>query len=333
MVMAAPAAALSDWMTALADPTRARTLRLVERQELAVSDLCGVMQLPQSTVSRHLKVLADNGWVAARADGTSRLYRLALDGLEPAARRLWALVREQTALSPAAAQDDRRLATILAERRSRSQAFFSSTAGQWDRVRREMYGDRFHLQALAALLDDGWTVGDLACGTGQLAEALAPFVRNVVAVDSSREMLKAARQRLATLENVELRRGELEALPVDDGSLDAAVLCLALHHVAEPAAVLAEAARALAPGGRLLVVDMLAHDRREYQQEMGHVWLGFEPAQISGWLADAGFGRIRVQPLSPAPAAAGPALFAAGARRDGDHTTNGRSNHHTRRTR
>src|SRR5437867_1271465 len=110
-----PAPAMLDWMTALADATRARTLRLVERHELTVADLCAVLQLPQSTVSRHLKVLADEGWVAARPDGTSRLYRMTLDTLDPSARRLWALLREQTARTPVAAQDDRRLAAILAE--------------------------------------------------------------------------------------------------------------------------------------------------------------------------------------------------------------------------
>src|SRR5262245_51785461 len=187
----AAAPALLDWMTALADPTRARTLRLVERQELTVADLCAVLQLPQSTVSRHLKLLADEGWVAARPDGTSRLYRMTLERLDPAAKRLWALLREQTGQTPVAAHDDQRLAAILAERQTRSQAFFSSAAGQWDRLRREMFGERFDLLALPGLLDERWVVGDLGCGTGQMAETLARFVRRVVAVDGSRAMLKA----------------------------------------------------------------------------------------------------------------------------------------------
>jgi ubiquinone/menaquinone biosynthesis C-methylase UbiE/DNA-binding transcriptional ArsR family regulator len=307
----AAAPAMLAWMSSLADPTRARALRLVERQELTVADLCAVLQLPQSTVSRHLKVLADDGWVGARPEGTSRLYRLTVDRLDPAARRLWALLRAETARTPLAAQDDQRLAAILAARQSRSQAFFTSAAGQWDRLRREMFGERFDLQALGGLLEPEWAVADLGCGTGQLAASLAPFVRQVIAVDRSRAMLRAARARLAGVRNVELRQGELEALPIDDATLDAATLCLVLHHVPEPLAVLREASRVLAPGGRLLVVDMLEHDRREYQQQMGHVWLGFAPAQIAGWLAAAGFGAARVQPLPPAPRATGPALFAA----------------------
>ena len=316
---AAAAPAILARMSALADPTRARVLRLLERQELSVADLRGVLQLPQSTVSRHLKVLADDGWVTARSEGTSRLYRMAPAGLDPAARRLWALVREESAQAPVAAQDDRRLASIVAERRTRSQAFFSSAAGQWDRLRRELFGERFDLQGLAGLLDGRWVVGDLGCGTGQLAAALAPFVRRVIAVDGSRAMLAAARRRLAGFANVALRHGELEALPIHDRALDAAVLCLALHHLPDPPAALGEAARALRPGGRLLVIDMLEHDRHEYQQTMGHVWLGFSRARVTGWLGTAGFAGVRIAPLAPAPQAQGPALFAATARRAGAH--------------
>jgi len=311
----AAAPAMLSWMTSLADATRARTLRLVERHELTVAELCAILQAPQSTVSRHLKVLADEGWVTARPDGTSRLYRMALDGLEPAARRLWSLLREQTARMPVAEQDDHRLTRIVAERRTRSQAFFSSAAGQWDKLRREMFGERFDVLALAGLLDERWTVGDLGCGTGQISEALAPFVAEVVAVESSRAMLKAARQRLTAHANVRLEHGELESLPLGDAALDAATLCLVLHHLADPAAALAEAHRVLRPDARLLIVDMFEHDRADYRHQMGHVWLGFSRAQIEQWLDAAGFTAARVRALPADPQARGPALFVASARR------------------
>src|SRR5262249_54520731 len=147
---------------------------------------------------------------------------------------------------------------------------------------------------------------------------LAPFVRQVIAVESSRAMLAAARRRLGRLENVELRQGDVEALPLDDASLDAAVICLVLHHVSEPAAVVREAARVLRPGARLLVIDMLKHDRLEYQKQMGHVWLGFDSEQMNGWLHETGFERIRIESLPHEAEAKGPGLFVATARRAGE---------------
>src|SRR5438128_10831320 len=128
------APALLDHLAALADTTRSRILLLLDRHELTVSELCGILQLPQSTVSRHLKALADAGWIAARAEGTSRLYTMTRDDLDPSARRLWLLVREQVGPTPAAVQDQRRLLAAIAERRTTSQAFFASSPGQWDRV-------------------------------------------------------------------------------------------------------------------------------------------------------------------------------------------------------
>ena len=304
-----------DRLSALADATRSRLLLLLERHELTVGELCQVLQLPQSTVSRHLKLLGDEGWAAGRAEGTSRRYRMPVERMDPAQRQLWSMVRSEVAAMPHAAHDAERLRSVLAERTTRSREFFSAAAGEWDRMRAELFGRRADLHALLGLLDERWTVGDLGCGTGQLSESLAPFVGRVVAVDASPEMLDAARARLAECPNVETRAGTLEALPVEDGALDAAVVFLVLHYVAEPAAALAEAARALRPGGRLLVVDMAPHDREEYRHAMGHLWQGFDPEALRGWATDAGLTGFRYVPLPPDPSAKGPALFAATARR------------------
>jgi ArsR family transcriptional regulator len=185
------APAILDHLASLADTTRSRLLLLLDRNELTVSELCGITQLPQSTVSRHLKALVDGGWIASRAEGTSRLYAMTRDDRDPARRRLWLLVREQVGPAPSAVQDQRRLQAALSDRRTASQEFFSSSAGQWDRLREELFGDRFHLAALAALVDADQTVGDLGCGTGELSAALAPFAARVVAVDASAAMLQA----------------------------------------------------------------------------------------------------------------------------------------------
>jgi ArsR family transcriptional regulator len=302
-----------DQLASLADTTRSRILLVLDGHELSVSEICSVVQLPQSTVSRHLKALADIGWVSARTEGTSNVYTMSRDTLEASARRLWLLVREQLGPSVSARQDQRRLQTTLTERRSKSQEFFTSSAGQWDRVRDDLFGDRFHLAALAAFADPDATVGDLGCGTGQVSAALAPFVAQVIGVDSSAAMLQAARRRLQAHTNVDLRRGNLESLPIDDGRLDAATVMLVLHHVPEPARALADVARVLKPGGRLVLVDMLPHDREHYRQQMGHVWLGFSEEHVGRLLAEAGFGRARLMTLPPDAKAKGPALFVAAA--------------------
>jgi ArsR family transcriptional regulator len=312
--MAEPSLAILDHLSSLADVTRDRLLLLLESHELTVGELCAVLQLPQSTVSRHLKALADGGWITSRAEGTSRLYSMPRDAREGAARRLWLVVREQVSGTRMAAQDHHRLQSVLAQRQTKSQEFFSSSAGQWDRLREELFGPSFHLQAILGLLDDGWTVGDLGAGTGAVSAALAPFVKRVIAIDSSAAMLQAARRRLQRFQNVEIQRGQLEALPLDSDTLDAATLMLVLPYLAEPERVLAEAARVLKPNGRLLIVDLLPHDREPYRQQFGHLWLGFSEAQIASWLDAAGFDGVRLQPLPSDPRAKGPALFVATAR-------------------
>ena len=307
----AQVSSILDHMATLADPLRCRMLVVLERHELTVSELCTVLQLPQSTVSRHLKTLADASWLTARRDGTSRYYSSAVSELDGGAQRLWPLIREQITGTTAADHDERRLKSVIARRRSKSQEFFSSASGEWDRLRADLFGDTFHLRALLGLLDPAAVIGDLGCGTGQLSQLVAPFVREVVAVDGSADMLRAARGRLAEHRNVDVRLGTLEALPVDNGQLDIAIMGLVLHHVPDPGVVLTEAARVLTPGGRLLVIDMLPHDRAEYQQQMGHVWLGFPEPQLRKWLSAAGFESVRVHPLPIDEDAKGPALFAA----------------------
>jgi ubiquinone/menaquinone biosynthesis C-methylase UbiE/DNA-binding MarR family transcriptional regulator len=307
-------AGVFDQLSTLSDPTRSRLLHVLENRELTVTELCSVLQLPQSTVSRHLKILSDDGWVGSRADGTSRYYRLETD-LDPAAQQLWTVVRDQVADTPAGRQDTRRVESVVSERRSRSQAFFSSVADRWDAVRHDLFGDRSPLVGMLALIDSNWTVADLGCGTGSLSATLAPFVRRVVAVDSSAQMLAAARQRLDGTTNVDIRQGELESVPIDDGQLDAAVISLVLHYIAEPAKALGEAARVVRRGGRLIVVDMMPHDREDYRQQMGHVWQGFSAEQMTEWLSAAGFDRPRYVPLPIEPNANGPPLFVASATR------------------
>jgi SAM-dependent methyltransferase len=298
-------------LQSLADATRNRILLVLEHHELTVGELCAALQAPQSTASRHLKVLAEEGWIAARTEGAKSYYRMLAADLEPGARKLWNVVRDQVAGSPAASRDAERLRAVLALRRADSEAFFDSAAGQWDRMRTELFGARTEALALCGLLDPSWTVADLGCGTGQLAQLVAPFVKRVIAVDASAAMLRSARARLGTVDNVEIRRGDLEALPVETASLDLALVVLVLPYVAEPGAVIAEAARTLKRGGTLLLCDLMPHERVEYRQTMGHLRLGVSGDEMAGWMDGAGLERGRYVPLSLLADAKGPRLFTA----------------------
>jgi ArsR family transcriptional regulator len=306
---------LVGWMDALADRTRLRLLRLLERHELGVAELCDVLQLPQSTVSRHLKLLRDQGWVQSRRSRTTHLYRMILDELEAAARKLWLLAREQTEQWATVRQDELRLQRRLHQRDGGAEAFFAGAAARWDSLRRQFYGESFTTLALLALIPRHYTVADLGCGTGQVAAALAQHVRRVIGVDSSGAMLRAARRRLGDQPNVQLLRADLGAVPLADQSCDAAMLVVVLSYIPDIAPVLWQARRILKPRGRLVIVDLLPHDRDDFRRQMGQVHAGFAPQYIQRQLRQARFGDVLVQPLPPEPCAKGPALFLATARR------------------
>ena len=311
-VPAAGGDAVLAWMQSLSDPTRLRLLRLLEQQELGVLELCEILQLPQSTVSRHLKTLADTGWVVSRRENTNNLYRTLLDELDPPKRDLWLLARRQTEAWATAQQDELRLRRLLAARRE-GREFFAGISADWDEIRREQYGVSFDLAAAFALLPGDAVVADLGCGTGRTLRELSPHVRQVIGVDASPQMLKAAKKRTRGLNNVELRHGELAALPIEPASCDAGLCVLALSYVEEPAAVVREMARILKPGGRAVIVDLLAHDRDDFRRRMGQRHTGFAPATMERLMKEAGLNYIRVNPLPPEAEAKGPALFAAAA--------------------
>jgi ubiquinone/menaquinone biosynthesis C-methylase UbiE/DNA-binding MarR family transcriptional regulator len=303
--------ALLGRMASLADATRLRLLRLLERHELGVVELCDVLQLPQSTVSRHLKVLGDQGWARSRRQGTTRLYRMILDELDPGARRLWLLTREQTESWATVQQDALRLARHLRQRQEDSQAFFAGAAAEWDKLRGELYGNDFTTAAMLSLLPREMIVADLGCGTGQVIAQLAPNVKQVIGVDNSAAMLKAAKKRTVEFINVDLRRGDLEALPIDDALCDAALLLLALTYVVDPQTVLNEMVRVLRTGGRAVIVDLLPHDRDDFRREMEQQTSGFDPKLLTPQLTPAGLTNVQITPLPPKPDAKGPALFLA----------------------
>ena len=311
-----PVQSLLARMESLADPIRLRLLRLLEAQELGVVDLCDVLQMPQSTVSRHLKVLADRQWVRSRRQGATHWYGMTSDELDTPARGLWALARAQTLEWPAVAQDQLRLARRLAERESDSRSFFASAARDWDALRAESFGARFGISAMLALLPPGLVVADLGCGTGSILAELGPHVKRAIGVDNSADMLAAARARCAGMPGVELLQADLSAVPLPVGACDATVCVLSLIYVPDPAKVLLEMHRLLRPGGRAVIVDLLPHSRDDFRRFMGQKRLGFEEATVRSLVTAAGFAGIdRFEAIAPEQQAKGPALFLATATR------------------
>ena len=299
------------WMQSLSEPTRSRILRVLERSELSVAELCSVLQLPQSTVSRHLKVLVDEGWASGRREGTSNWYRMNSSDMPTHQKKLWGVAKNFCLPESISDQDDARLEQVLDGRRSKTQSFFSSAAGRWDRLRSELFGSRLDAWAIAAALNRSAIVGDLGCGTGTISQTLAPWVHRVIAVDASAAMIQSARKRLKDVENVEILKGELTTLPIDDRTLDIAMMGLVLPYLAEPERVFREAARASRVDGRLIVLDMLAHDRVEYREDLGHMWLGFSETQITDWMASAGWSLEKFVTLPLEPEVKGTPVFVA----------------------
>lgn len=297
-------------LCALSEPLRVRLLHVLSLHELGVGELSRALQTPQSTISRHLKQLLERGWVERRTVGPASFFRLS-EPLPAEAAGLWAVVRTSLDAAEPYGEDLRRVESVLALRELDSRAFFGQHAGSWDALRIELFGDGYLASTLTALLPPTLTVMDLGCGTGEVVAAVAPSVARVIGVDQEEAMLAVAHQRCAGLDNVELLHSGLEALPLPDASVDAALCMLVLHHVEDLEACLAQAARVLRPGGRLVVLDMVEHDRREYHRTMGHRHLGFAREALAAIAAGVGLTERGWRRLPPDPQAQGPGLFLA----------------------
>jgi SAM-dependent methyltransferase len=285
----------------LGDEARLRLLRLVDAEQLNVSELTSILGLAQSGVSRHLGLLKDAGLVEERRDAGFTFFRLApaLRSGENGFGPVWPLLRAQFATAAATAEgraDDARLEEV---RRLRKENFDEDVnqhgAGT---ERRQIVPGRSWAawaRALGHLLPP-LEVADLGCGEGYLTIEAARFAKKVFAVDRSDAVLTRAKDAAARrkLENIEWKRGELEKLPLKDASVDVALLSQALHHAAHPAKALAEAVRIVRPGGRVLVLDLRRHEEPWVRERLGDKWLGFEDAELARLLKDAGVTDVKV---------------------------------------
>lgn len=276
-------------LKALADPTRLRVLSAVASAELTVGEIQEVVNSVQSSVSRHLAILREAGFVRDRREGTSVYFSLRPDMPEPA-RSLFAPLKTKLAELPEASQDRARLAACLRRRAARSRTYFEAIAGDWERIRRSYFDDRIASLAIAKLLAPGLVVADVGCGTGTLSFELARVAERVIGVDLSRAMISHA-NRLARergIANVEFRRGDAEALPLRSRSVDAAFCVMVLHFLPNPARAVAELFRITRPGGAVILLDLVPHDQAWMRAEMAHRWLGFDRATVEGWLRGCG---------------------------------------------
>jgi ubiquinone/menaquinone biosynthesis C-methylase UbiE len=292
---------------ALADPSRVRILLLVRRMELSVGELAAVLGQSQPRVSRHIRILADAGLVRRAKEGAWVFVRLG------EAAVCGPVLTGVDALSAGAgAEDQARLAAVRAERAAAADAWFAAHAADWDRERSLHIADSAVEAAIVAALADRnlGSLVDVGTGTGRMIELLGGRARDALGIDRSPEMLRLARGRIEAsgLPHAEVRRGDMYALPRGDGSVDTVVLHQVLHFADDPAAVIGEAARVLAPGGRLLVVDFMPHGREELRTQQRHVRLGFADAQVTGWMTAAGL-TAQVAARLPAPDALGVTLW------------------------
>lgn len=302
--------ALLESLSALNDCARLRVLRLVSSDELSVGELSDILQLPQSTVSRHLKLLLETNFVARRTVGTTGLYRIS-DAMEEETADLWTIASRNADGLPGASEDDSRLISILSQRCTDSKSFFKNASGAWESLRSELYGQRFTPVALLGLLDASLKVVDIGCGIGNAASIVAPFVQEVVGVDRETAMLKEAGQRPDLASNITFVEGDALRLPLEDNSADIAMFCLVLHHVEDVLGALREAKRVVGSKGRVLVIDMQEHIHDEYRHTMGHVHLGFSEGTLQAAAENCGMHVRQYHRLHPDTGASGPSLFVA----------------------
>jgi ArsR family transcriptional regulator len=281
-----------DTFKALADPCRLRLTAVLLAGEFTVQELTRIMGMGQSRISRHLKILSDAGVLSVKRQGTWSYYRAGEANSFFAAIRP-AFEQELKAL-PQRGQDLAAVAEVLEERRRRSQEFFDRHARQWDDLARTLLPVPEYRQILLGQVPEGVNVLEIGVGTGGLLTELADRARQVIGVDHSPAMLEEARRRLtaAGIAGIDLRLGEMTHLPLPDASVGCVVANMVLHHAADPAAVLAEIRRVLAPGGVLLLADLARHEREAAREQLADQWLGFEEAEVKVWLTTAGFADV-----------------------------------------
>ena len=290
---------LAELFQAVSDPTRLRILALLARMELSVGELAQLLKQSQPRVSRHVRILADAGIVERRKEGS--WVFLAIANAERTGPLL-TLMREWTDQASAGVfeQDSARLDAVRADRAEAAQRYFASHADVWDSIRSLHVSEVEVERAIERALDrrNLGTLVVIGTGTGRMIELFGPRAQEAIGIDRSSEMLRLARVKLE-LAGVRssLRQGDMYALPLGDCTADCIIIHQVLHYAHAPSDAIAEAARVLAPGGTLLVVDFASHEREELRTRDAHLRLGFADEMMDGWFKSAGLTIDHVEHL------------------------------------
>lgn len=278
-------------LRAAADPTRLRLLLLLHEEELSVAELQEILAMGQSTISSHLSQLKQAGLAQDRRTGKSNLYRLSAENAAAISNLLESAQKE----IPEAAADRAAMRRVVKKRQDRMRAFFDSMAGRLGKDYVPGKSWKSYAEAFLRLLPP-MVVADLGAGDGSFALLLSKSAQHVIAVDTSEKMLEVGREQAqrAAISNIEFRLGDMEELPIESALVDLAFFSQSLHHAAHPARALAETARILKPGGRIVVLDLLKHRFEEAREVYADEWLGFGEAELEQMLSAAGFTQIQI---------------------------------------
>jgi len=289
---------LVPYFKALADTTRLRIFNILTNHELNVNEIMEVMEMGQSRISRHLKILTESKLLNLRQDGLWSFYTARKDSLT---HQFISLLKQNASTNTELDTDQLRAQQVLKERQNKSKRFFNRIASDWDRLKKDILGDA----NLTKLITDRSPLcdaaADLGCGTGELLFALKEKAKRVIGVDNSPKMLALATTRLKdTPDGFELRLGEMEHLPIRDEEVDHAVVNMVLHHMPSPALGIQEVYRVLKPSGTFIIVDFDKHQNESLRHTYGDRWLGIKKKEMEKWLTQTGFtiiesGQIKVQ--------------------------------------
>lgn len=277
---------LTQYHKALGEPTRLRIVAILATgSELRVSEIVEILEMGQSRISRHLRILADAGIVTQRKSGTWTFCALAKTG---ASGEMLSATLPHLYSPPA---DATRTESVLAQRKDETIRFFEDVAADWDELKRRVFDGIDPDEIAASGFSDSGVVADLGCGNARLAELLSSRGIRVIGVDNAPAMVANARNRHHNDKNIEFRLGDVEHLPLRDDEVDGAALSFVLHHLAVPAQAIAEAARVTGPAGRIVVSEFAPHDDERLRETHGDRWLGIEETQVVQWMEQS---RLRV---------------------------------------